>query len=96
LLTNFESSEIVKSAILHHHEHYDGKGYPDRLKGEDIPIISRALAVVDAFCSMISPRPYRKELSREEALNEIKKDAGLIFDPQIVVALEQLFRELPE
>lgn len=96
LLTNFESSEIVKSAILHHHEHYDGSGYPDRLKGDDIPIISRALAVVDAFCSMISPRPYRKELTRSEALMEIKKNAGLMFDPLIVRALEELFQEMPD
>ncbi len=96
LLTNFEYSESVKNVILHHHEHYDGTGYPDKLKGENIPIMSRALAVVDAFCSMISPRPYRKELTRSEALREIKKNAGSMYDPQIVQALEELFHELPE
>jgi hypothetical protein len=96
LLNNFESSESVKSAIIHHHEHYDGTGYPDRLKGEEIPIISRALAVVDAFCSMIAPRPYRKEMTRIEALQEIKKNAGSLYDPRIVLKLEELSQELPE
>ena len=96
LLDNFESSESVKSAIIHHHEHYDGTGYPDRLKGENIPIISRALAVVDAFCSMTSPRPYRKEMTRIEALQEIKKNSGSLYDPGIVLTLEELFQELPE
>jgi HD-GYP domain-containing protein (c-di-GMP phosphodiesterase class II)/nitrogen-specific signal transduction histidine kinase len=96
LLNTFESSECVKSAIIHHHENYDGTGYPDRLKAEEIPIISRALAVVDAFCSMIAPRPYRMALTRIEALQEIKKNAGSLYDPRIVLALEELFQELPE
>ena len=94
LLNNFESSEDVKKAILHHHEHYDGTGYPEKLKGEEIPFISRVLAVVDAFCSMISPRPYREEMTRVEALQEIKGHAGSIYDPMVVEALEGVFGEL--
>jgi HD-GYP domain-containing protein (c-di-GMP phosphodiesterase class II) len=94
LLNNFESSEDVKKAILHHHEHYDGTGYPEKLKGEEIPFISRVLAVVDAFCSMISPRPYREEMTRVEALQEIKRHAGSIYDPMVVEALEGVFGEL--
>lgn len=90
LLNNFEFSEDVKKAILHHHEHFDGTGYPDRLKGENIPFLSRVLAVTDAFCAMTSPRPYRKALSREASLQEIKKGSGKFYDPEVVGALERV------
>ena len=90
LLKNFEFSEDVKKAILHHHERYDGTGYPDKLKGDEIPFIARVLAVVDAFCAMITEKPYRKALTKDEALQEIKKDTGTVFDPKIINALEQV------
>lgn len=90
LLNNFEFSEDVKSVILHHHEKYDGSGYPDKLKGEDIPFISRVLAVVDSFCAMTGKRPYRKSLSKEEALDEIRKGSGSIYDPLVVGALRDV------
>lgn len=88
LLNSFEFSEDVKKAILHHHERYDGSGYPDGLKGEEIPFISRVLSVVDSFCAMITERPYRKAFTVEEALQEIKNGAGTIYDPKVVEALQ--------
>ena len=71
------------AGILHHHERYDGTGYPKGLKGEDIPLEARILAVADAFSAMISDRPYSKALPREEALEEIKQGAGKQFDPHL-------------
>jgi HD-GYP domain-containing protein (c-di-GMP phosphodiesterase class II) len=88
LLSDFEFSDEVKSAILHHHERYDGTGYPDGLKGEEIPFISRVLHVVDAFCAMTAERPYRPAKSRMDALEEIKKHVGSMYDPVVVEAFE--------
>jgi diguanylate cyclase (GGDEF)-like protein/putative nucleotidyltransferase with HDIG domain len=71
-------------AILHHHEHYDGSGYPSGLKGDKIPLEARILSVADAYDAMTSPRPYRDQLSMEDAVTEIKRCAGKQFDPEIV------------
>jgi GAF domain-containing protein len=90
LLQDFESCEEVRSVILHHHEHYDGSGYPDGLEGEEIPLISRVLAVVDSFCAMLEDRPYREALPRKEALAHIREGAGSRYDPQVVAALEKV------
>jgi putative nucleotidyltransferase with HDIG domain len=72
----------VASAIRHHHEWWDGKGYPDGLKGEEIPRTSRIIAVVDAFDAMSSDRPYRRALARSAAIDEIRHFAGIQFDPR--------------
>jgi hypothetical protein len=90
LLSNFEFSPLVNKAILHHHERYDGTGYPDQLKGEDIPFLSRVLSVVDAFCAMTSERAYRKAVTQEIALQEIKKGAGSQYDQRVVEALDEV------
>jgi len=74
----------IAEYILYHHERWDGKGYPRGLKGEDIPLVSRILAVADAFDAMTEDRVYRKGLSKEVALAEIKRNAGTQFDPEIV------------
>ncbi len=74
-------------AIRHHHEHYDGRGYPAGLRGDKIPMEARVLAVADAYDAMTSPRPYRKQLSSEKALEELKRCAGTQFDPQMVEIL---------
>jgi HD-GYP domain-containing protein (c-di-GMP phosphodiesterase class II)/signal transduction histidine kinase len=94
LLRTFEFSEDLKKAILHHHERYDGKGYPEGLKGKDIPFISRVLAVVDSYCAMITEKPYRKAIAANEALSEIKAGSGSIYDPEVVEAFEEVFEEL--
>ena len=70
--------------ILYHHERYDGSGYPEGLKGEEIPLGARILAIADAFAAMTSERPYSKALPIEEALEELKRGAGTQFDPKLV------------
>jgi HD-GYP domain-containing protein (c-di-GMP phosphodiesterase class II) len=92
LLSSFEISPVVRTVILHHHERYDGSGYPDRLKDEDIPFLSRVLSIADAFYAMISDRPYRPAVSREAALQEIKKGAGTLYDPRVVEALNRALK----
>lgn len=93
LLDSFEFSEDIKRGILHHHERYDGTGYPDGLKGNDIPLTSRILAVVDAFCAMTSERPYRPRMEAADALAEVRKHAGTVYDPRVVEVLELVVGE---
>src|SRR5918993_216645 len=73
--------------VKHHHERFDGKGYPDGLSGEDIPLIARIVSVADAFDSMIRARPYGYGISLKAALQEIEENSGTQFDPRIVRAL---------
>ena len=75
--------DSVADCILQHREHWDGSGYPQGLKGEDIHLYSRILAVVDAYHAMVSPRPYREPLQHEDALLELKNNRGKQFDPRI-------------
>jgi HD-GYP domain-containing protein (c-di-GMP phosphodiesterase class II) len=70
--------------ILHHHEKYDGSGYPDGLKGEQIPLESRILSIADSFAAMTSARIYSRILTWEAAVQEIKNGAGTQFDPRLV------------
>jgi PAS domain S-box-containing protein len=77
-----------------HHERWDGRGYPHGLKGKQIPLAARIFAVVDAYDAMTSDRPYRRALSRHEALTELQRQSGEQFDPQVVEAFMQML-ELP-
>ena len=70
--------------ILNHHEHYDGSGYPVGLKGKDIPLEARLLSIADAYDAMTSLRPYHNQRSNQEAVEELKRCAGTIFDPELV------------
>ncbi len=79
--------------ILHHHERFDGAGYPAGLTGEKIPIEARILSVADAYDAMVSPRPYRKQLSLQEALDELKRCSGTQFDPDIVDAFVKVIQK---
>ena len=74
----------VAELILKHHERWDGKGYPLGLKGSEIPIECRVLAIVDAFDAMTNNRPYREAKSCKEAIKKIEEGAGTQFDPELV------------
>ena len=74
-------------AVRHHHERYDGGGYPDGLRGEEIPLAARIVLAADAFDSIIRDRSYRRGVVRGEALEEITSHAGTQFDPEVVGAL---------
>jgi HD-GYP domain-containing protein (c-di-GMP phosphodiesterase class II) len=76
----------VGNIIKHHQEKYDGTGYPDGLKGEEIPLESRIISVVDSYHAMVSDRPYRKALPEQVALQELKNNIGTQFDPIVVAA----------
>lgn len=86
-------SPRIVSAIRHHHERYDGKGYPDGLKGEGIPLFARILAIADAFDAMSTDRPYRKRLSTEAITSEFQKCAGTQFDPMLVGLFLSLYEK---
>ena len=75
--------ERVSLFVLHHHEAFDGKGYPAGLRGDEIPIGSRIVAVMDSFDAMVSSRPYRKGLPLEEAIRRLEADTGKQFDPVV-------------
>ncbi len=77
----------VVPIVRHHHETYNGDGYPDGLEGEEIPLAARIVAAVDAYDVMMRGRPYRQRHTQEEALEELSRKAGLQFDPQVVEAL---------
>jgi HD-GYP domain-containing protein (c-di-GMP phosphodiesterase class II) len=78
--------EAVLSGVRYHHERFDGKGYPDALAGENIPILGRLMAVGDTYSAMTSDRPYRKALPAEVAMGEIRKNMGTQFDPVMAEA----------
>lgn len=77
--------------MLHHHERPDGKGYPEGLKGMDIPIVARIISAADTYDAMTTNRPYRKGLSRQTAIDEIKKEAGTQFDKEVAEAFVKAF-----
>ncbi|MBI3287851.1 MAG: HD-GYP domain-containing protein [Chloroflexi bacterium] len=79
----------VAPAIRHHHEHFDGSGYPDHLQGDQIPLTAQILAVADAYQAMRSKRPYRQPRPHQEALAELRLNAGTQFSPQVVEAFVQ-------
>ncbi|SDO74277.1 bifunctional diguanylate cyclase/phosphohydrolase [Clostridium gasigenes] len=88
-----QSLEKIVPLILHHHENYNGTGYPNKLKGEDIPYLARVLTVVDSFDAMTSNRPYNKRKTYEEAVEELIKFSGAQFDPKIVKTFIQVIEE---
>ncbi|HYG58302.1 MAG TPA: HD-GYP domain-containing protein [Symbiobacteriaceae bacterium] len=86
----------VARVVRHHHERWDGRGYPDGLQGTDISVAARVLAVADAFDAMTSDRPYRAALSLREAREQIMAGAGGQFDPAVVAAFVRVFPRLAE
>ncbi len=83
IINSYHKMTELAEAILSHHERWDGTGYPKGLKGRDIPLKARIISLADSFDAMTSERPYRESFSEEEALDEIKKNSGIQFDPEI-------------
>ena len=83
----------IVDGIRHHHERYDGRGYPDGLIGDELPMTPAILAVADAFDAMTTDRPYRKGLSKEVAMEEIKKNRGTQFNPVPAKAMLELYKQ---
>jgi putative nucleotidyltransferase with HDIG domain len=92
ILGKVEFLEHIVPIIRHHHERYDGKGYPGGLKGDNIPLLARIVSVVDTFDAMTTNRPYRKALTIEESLVEIDRCSGSQFDPDIAAKFIKMVR----
>lgn len=88
-----KSLENVIPIILHHHERYNGSGYPSKLKGEEIPYLSRVLCVVDSFDAMTSNRPYNVRKTYEQAIEEVRKYSGVQFDPEVSAKFIEVINE---
>ena len=80
--------------VLHHHERFDGAGYPDGLAGERIPIGARIFAAADAFDAMTADRHYRRALSLDEAMSELRRNSGSQFDPEVIAVIDSVADEL--
>ena len=93
ILEHVKSLRAMIGGVRNHHEKYDGSGYPDRKKGEEIPLIGRIIAVADSFDAMTSTRPYRTALSHETALYELETNSGKQFNPDIVVAFLEVYKK---
>jgi HD-GYP domain-containing protein (c-di-GMP phosphodiesterase class II) len=79
--------------VRNHHESWDGRGYPDGLVGEEIPLLARIIKVADCFDALVSERPYGAVLSEEEALAHFRLQAGSMYDPKVVEALFEVLRD---
>jgi diguanylate cyclase (GGDEF)-like protein len=84
MLKGLKDCEAIATIVRHHQERYDGAGYPHELAGDDIPLLSRILSVLEAYAAMTSDRPYRRAMSHEEAVTELRNAAGTQFDANIV------------
>jgi HD-GYP domain-containing protein (c-di-GMP phosphodiesterase class II) len=86
--------ENTLDAVRHHHERWDGKGYPSGLRGEETPLIARLMAVADAFSAMTTDRPYRKSMDRQKALRTLEEGAGTQWDPGCVQVFLAAIRQV--
>ena len=92
-VTGFEEAALL---VLHHHERLDGRGYPSRLKGMEIPLGSRLIAVADSYDALTTDRPYRSGRTHDEAVAELHRCAGTQFDPQVVHAFCAAFEQVSD
>ncbi len=86
VLSGSQELNSAAIAVRHHHERFDGNGYPDELTGEEIPLVSRIIAVADTWDAMVRDRSYRRALKYDEAIHELNKHKGTQFDPQVIEA----------
>jgi HD-GYP domain-containing protein (c-di-GMP phosphodiesterase class II) len=93
--TNIPDNELIAKTIRHHHEAFGGGGYPDGLKGEEIPILSRILLIVDAYDAMGTTRPYHKARSHEEVMSILSSEAGNKIDPHVFSKFGNLIESSP-
>jgi len=95
ILKSIKSFKDFVPSVYHHHERYDGKGYPQGIQGEKIPLHARIIAVADSFDAMTSNRPYRDAFLLEAALSELEKNRGIQFDPYIAGVFLKIFEDTP-
>ncbi|MBQ9767735.1 MAG: HD domain-containing protein [Lachnospiraceae bacterium] len=93
MLEDFSAIEGIQEGAKYHHERYDGKGYPEGLKGEEIPLYARIICVADSYDAMTTDRCYRPRLSREKVLSELKENSGTQFDPKVVPHMIAMMEE---
>ncbi|MBN2289131.1 MAG: response regulator [Candidatus Glassbacteria bacterium] len=96
ILKPLRSLSGIRDVVLYHHERWDGKGYPLGLKGKEIPVYARIVAIADSYDAMTSTRAYRKALSREEAVGELQDKAGVMWDPDLVAIFVSLMKKSTE
>ena len=94
ILNSTAELRAISKVVLHHHERWDGKGYPHHLKGEEISLKSRIISLSDAYDAMTTERTYKKTLTKEEALNEVIRCSGTQFDPNIVTVFTDHFEDI--
>lgn len=94
ILAAFVLSEAIVDAAWHHHERWDGKGYPDGIKEESIFLITRIICIADAIDAMSEDRPYRKHLNDDEIIEQLREERGKQFDPQLVDVAIKLIEEM--
>ena len=95
VISHIPSLRPLVPVIRAHHERWNGSGYPDGLKAEQIPFSARVIAVTDAYTVMITDRPYQRASTQEVALAELRRCAGAQFDPQVVETLVRLLESAP-
>jgi diguanylate cyclase (GGDEF)-like protein/PAS domain S-box-containing protein len=90
---NIPDFSSISKEIMYHHERWDGSGYPIGLKGKEIPLLSRVIAIIDAYDALQSKRPYKKEMTQQEAIEEIRKGSGSQFDPDLVKVFLEIIQQ---
>lgn len=93
ILRPIDPGEELISSVYHHHERYDGKGYPAEIAGKEIPLLARILAVADTYSAMTTDRPYRKKLGKGKMISEFEKSVDAQFDPEVVKAIIEIINE---